>query len=75
MIVHRGVEENEMSVGYNLNREGLEEYSSGIFSKLNYEDLKKAHTQTVVPVTRSDFLNKQQFDSLDSDQNTHQMSA
>ena len=39
--LYRGVEENEISVGYNLNREGLEEYSSSIFSKLNYEDLKK----------------------------------
>ena len=27
-------------------------------SKLNYEDLKKAHTETVVPVTEEDFLKK-----------------
>jgi len=66
LIVHRGVEENEMSVGYNLNREGLEEYSSGIFSKLNYEDLKKAHTETVVPVTEEDFLSKEKYKNVDA---------
>ena len=65
LIIHRGVEENEMSVGYNLNREGLEEYSSGIFSKLNYEDLKKAHTETVVPVTIEDYEAKPKFDSVE----------
>ena len=55
-----------MSVGYNLNREGLEEYSSGIFSKLNYEDLKKAHTETVVPVTEEDFLSKEKYKNVDA---------
>jgi hypothetical protein len=40
----------------NLNNSDLtnsrpEEYSSDIFSKMQYEDLKKAHTETVVPVT------------------------
>jgi len=40
----------------NLNNSDLtnsrpEEYSSNIFSKMQYEDLKKAHTETVVPVT------------------------
>jgi hypothetical protein len=30
-------------------------YSSSIFSKLPYEDLKKAHTETVVPVSENDY--------------------
>ena len=37
-----------------------------IFSKLQYEDLKKAHTETVVPVTMEDFRNKEKFNSVDS---------
>ena len=41
------------------------EYSSGIFSKLKYEDLKKAHVETVVPVTEEDFHNKKQFANID----------
>ena len=32
-----------------------ESYSSGMFSKLPYEDLKKAHTETVVPVSENDY--------------------
>ena len=35
-----------------------EEYSSGMFSKLQYEDLKKAHEESVVPVTEEDFKPK-----------------
>jgi hypothetical protein len=36
---------------YDLTRERPQEYSSGIFGNLRYEDLKKAHTETVIPVT------------------------
>ena len=36
------------------------------FSKLQYEDLKKAHTETVVPVTREDFENKERFNTFNS---------
>ncbi len=66
LIIHKDVEENEKNIGYNLNREGLEEYSSSIFSKLNYEDLKKAHTETVVPVTEEDFLIKEKYKNVDA---------
>lgn len=66
LVVHKGVEERESNVGYNLNREGLEEYSSSIFSKLSYEDLKKAHTETVVPVTEEDFLIKEKYKNVDA---------
>ncbi len=36
--------------GTSLVQEGKVEYSSGLFSKLPYEDLKKAHTETIIPV-------------------------
>tara|TARA_X000000950_G_C13716894_1_gene578544 strand:+ start:44 stop:895 length:852 start_codon:yes stop_codon:yes gene_type:complete len=45
---------NSGSSGYNLNRNVQQNYSSGIFSKFQYEDLKKAHSETVIPVTMSD---------------------
>lgn len=41
-------------VGYNLDRKIQGNYGSNIFSKLQYEDLKKAHTETVIPVTIRD---------------------
>ena len=42
--------------GYGLTRECPEEHSSsGFGSSLAYEDLKKAHTETVIPVTHEDY--------------------
>ena len=65
LVVHNGITElGNNEGGYNLARERPKEYSSDIFSKLGYEDLKKAHTETVVPVTREDFENKKQFASV-----------
>ena len=47
------------SGGYGLSRECPEEHSSGLnsfgCSGLAYEDLKKAHTETVIPVTHEDY--------------------
>ena len=64
LVIHKGVSEMCMSNGgFNLNRGGIEDYSSGMFSKLQYEDLKKAHTETVVPVTREDFENRKKYNN------------
>jgi hypothetical protein len=47
--------------GYGLTRERPEEHSSGLqgfgsgMSSLAYEDLKKAHTESVIPVTHEDY--------------------
>jgi hypothetical protein len=43
------------------------EHSSGLFSSLQYEDLKKAHTETVIPVTHEDYMNSKKFN------NTHDL--
>jgi len=48
------------SAGYGLTRECPEEHSSGLNfggsgSSLAYEDLKKAHTESVIPVTHEDY--------------------
>ena len=81
LVVRTGViEMQNLNNGYNLSREAPTEYSSDLFSKLKYEDLKKAHTETVVPVTREDFEKKKQFSSVDSyrrhraNQNTNALS-
>ena len=67
LVKHRGIQ--DLHSGYNntflSNNDEPEEYSSGIFSKLQFEDLKKAHSETVVPVTEEDFYNKQRFNSVD----------
>jgi hypothetical protein len=48
---------------YGLGREAPQEYSSGLFSSLQYEDLKKAHTETVIPVTAEDYDNRKKYTS------------
>ena len=45
---------NSGNSGYNLDRQMQENYGSEVFSKLQFEDLKKAHTETVMPVTMND---------------------
>jgi hypothetical protein len=49
---------------YGLGREAPREYSSGLFSSLQYEDLKKAHTESVIPVTAEDFMNRKKYTSV-----------
>ena len=43
-----------------------ESYSSNMFSSLPFEDLKKAHTETVVPVSNSDYNKIKKFNNLES---------
>ena len=44
-------------------------YGSDIFSKLQFEDLKKAHTETVVPVCDTDYKNMRKFNNIEEMQN------
>lgn len=41
-------------------------YESNVFDKLKYDDLKRAYTESVVPVTRQDYISKEKFTSIDS---------
>jgi len=66
LIKHEGIKEMSSMSGYNLTGEKEETYGTNIFSKLQYEDLKKAHIETVVPVTMEDYNNRKHFDSLDN---------
>ena len=44
-------------------------YNSDIFSKLKYDDLKKAHTETIVPVSNSDYNKIKKFNNVESYRN------
>ena len=50
----------------NLGGDMPSSYSSDIFSKLPYEDLKKAHTETVVPVGTNDYNKVLKFNNVES---------
>jgi len=82
LIVHKDINDiyvNNISSS-NLIDDIPESYGSGLFSKLHYEDLYKAHTETVVPVTIEDYNNVKKFKSQDeyikyrSSQNTTPLS-
>jgi hypothetical protein len=49
--------------GSSLMREQPVEYSSGLFSSLKYEDLRKAHTETLIPI--DDTAPRQEYASVD----------
>ena len=53
LVVHEEVKETtEFSNYTNLGMSAPSSYSSEIFSNLPYEDVKKAHTETLIPVTK-----------------------
>ena len=66
LVLHKDVEEEGGNTGYNLSREKVDNYDSGMFSRLKFQDLKQAHTVTVVPVTHKDFENKKKFNNVES---------
>ena len=41
-----------------------EQFNSGLFSSLQYQDLHQAHTESVIPVTEEDFENTLKFQSV-----------
>ncbi len=53
------------SGGYDLSGDKPDYYSSGLFSQLGYEDLKKAHVESVIPVTHEDYLSRPKYQSVD----------
>ena len=65
MVLYNGIEDTlTNNGGSNLLRERPQLYNSNIFSKLKYEDLKRAHTETVVPVTNEDFEKVEKFNNV-----------
>jgi hypothetical protein len=47
-----------------LSNESPETYDSGLFSGLGFQDLYKAHTETVIPVTEEDYEKRQKFKNV-----------
>lgn len=51
--------------GSNLTSDKPESYASGLFSNLQYEDLRKAHIETVIPVNQEDYLQRPKYKNVD----------
>ena len=66
LIVHKDVNEmyaNNLGAS-DLTTNAPEEYSSDLFSNLSYQDLKRAHTESVIPVTDEDYHKLQKFKNV-----------
>ena len=48
----------------NLSPEAPDCYDSDLFSSLCYQDLQKAHTESIIPITNEDYENKQKFENV-----------
>jgi hypothetical protein len=67
LIVREEVQEiwsNNSISSSELSNDAPETYDSGLFSGLGFQDLYKAHTETVIPVTEEDYEKKQKFGSI-----------
>ena len=67
LVVHKDVSELNSWNSINaseLTREGPGEFSSDLFSRLPFQDLQKAHTDTVIPVTDEDYDNVPKFKNV-----------
>ena len=67
LIEKREVEEiwntNNISAS-DLSPDAPQFYDSGLFSQLSYQDLQKAHTESIIPITIEDYENKQKFNNV-----------
>ena len=64
LISYKGVEEYEDTSQFYLTRDKPENYSSSLFSKLQFEDVKKAHSENVIPVSEHDFDQSKHFNNV-----------
>jgi len=67
ITIEHGIKEinSNSSYGSQITSLSQNSYTSDIFSNLHYEDLKKAYTETVVPVTIEDYNKMQKFNSVE----------
>jgi hypothetical protein len=64
LIVREDVQELWSNNSISSSNDAPGTYDSGLFSGLGFQDLYKAHTETVIPVTEEDYEQKQKFGSV-----------
>ena len=67
LVVHQDFKDMNMNGGnqFDLVRDAPENYGSTIFNKLQYEDVRKAHCESVIPVTEEDFHKRTKYTNID----------
>ena len=64
LIKYNGVEDVHDSSHYDLTGSAPDNYSSSLFSNLQYEDVKVAHSENIIPVSEQDYDPSKQFQSV-----------
>ena len=65
LIPYQDIVEADVASGFSdLAHDKPAYYSSSLFSTLQYEDLKKAHVESVIPVSQEDYLIRPKFKSV-----------
>ena len=66
LIIHKDVTEMYANnfAGSSLSNKAPELYTSDVFSNLSYQDLKQAHTESVIPITEEDYHNIKKFNNV-----------
>lgn len=67
MIQYTGVQDMFFNTGASFldNDENSASYSSGLFSNFQYEDLKHAHENSIIPVCREDYDNVKKYKNIE----------
>jgi hypothetical protein len=65
LVVHKEFQDLNNSSHFDLVRETPENFGSNIFDKLQFEDLKKAHAESVIPVTDEDYHQRKKYTNID----------
>ena len=64
LTLRRDVQDTTTEDHCDLTGDRPEYYSAALFSTLQFEDLKKAHVETVIPVTQQDFDERHKFTNV-----------
>lgn len=66
LIVYNGITDiYSTGINSSLLGELQDNFSSGMFSQLQYQDIKQAHTETIIPVSEDDFHNIKKFNGVE----------
>jgi hypothetical protein len=65
LVLHNDFTDSNNSNHFDLIRDRPENYGSSMFDKLQFEDIRKAHMESVIPVTDEDFHNRKKYTNID----------
>jgi len=65
VVVHKEFQDLNNDSHFNLVRDTPAEFGSSVFDKLQFQDLKQAHVESVIPVTEEDFHKRKKYTNID----------